>query len=109
MSDKAGIVCDLDAIGKDQRDGHLGALERLFGMVEEQRVLDNGVALRLPNDIETVMFVAQTLATERLCCSFFRFKLILEPESGPLWVEITGPEGVNAFIRDQMMSIRAVT
>jgi len=35
---------------------------------------------------------------ERLCCPFLPFTIITEPELGPLWLEITGPDEARDLI-----------
>lgn len=36
---------------------------------------------------------------ERLCCPFLRFLVEVEPNSGPLWMRLTGREGAKEFLR----------
>jgi len=43
--------------------------------------------------------VAQLITFERECCPFLRFNLRLEPANGPLWLELTGPEGTKDFLQ----------
>ena len=42
--------------------------------------------------------VASGIEGERSCCRFLRFRLTLEPDGGPLWMEVTGPEGTQNFL-----------
>jgi hypothetical protein len=44
----------------------------------------------------------QLLRLERDCCSFLTIKLTAEAGNGPLWLELTGPEGAKAFIKQEM-------
>ena len=37
--------------------------------------------------------LASVIDAERRCCKFLRFRLTLEPGAGPLWLEVSGPEG----------------
>ena len=41
---------------------------------------------------------AAVIDAERRCCRFLRFVLIVEPDDGPLWLELTGPEGTEDFL-----------
>jgi hypothetical protein len=43
--------------------------------------------------------LAQLITFERECCPFLRFSLRLEPANGPLWLELTGPEGTKVFLQ----------
>jgi hypothetical protein len=36
---------------------------------------------------------------ERQCCPFLRFELKVLPANGPIWLELTGPEGTRDFLR----------
>jgi hypothetical protein len=39
------------------------------------------------------------VALERRCCPFFGFAIEVEPDGGPIWLSLTGDEGVKDFIR----------
>ncbi|HEY9710052.1 MAG TPA: hypothetical protein V6D48_17730, partial [Oculatellaceae cyanobacterium] len=43
--------------------------------------------------------IAKFIENERLCCPFFRFGLDVEPNSGPLWLRLTGGEGVKEILQ----------
>jgi hypothetical protein len=36
---------------------------------------------------------------ERLCCPFFEISLRFERDGGPLWLRLTGREGIKDFIK----------
>lgn len=40
------------------------------------------------------------MENERQCCRFFRFRLTIEPDLGPFWLEVTGPPGVKEFLSE---------
>ena len=40
--------------------------------------------------------------TERPCCPFFGFAMEVEPDGGPLWLRLGGPDGVKAFVREEV-------
>jgi hypothetical protein len=42
--------------------------------------------------------LAEWISFERKCCPFFKFEIELEPESGPVWLSLTGRAGVKEFI-----------
>jgi hypothetical protein len=37
---------------------------------------------------------------ERQCCRFLRFSITVEPDEGPLFVELTGPPGTREFLAE---------
>ena len=41
---------------------------------------------------------AAMIDAERQCCRFLRFDLRVEPDVGPIALELTGPEGTEAFL-----------
>ncbi len=83
--------CDLTARSASVR-------RDLFAGVVERRELDEGSAFRFPGDGDWQAKVADFIASERHCCSFFRFELTFEPGLGPIWLRLTGPAGTKAFI-----------
>jgi hypothetical protein len=90
------IACSLN-------DGDLAARSafvrgELFAGVVERQELDDGYAFRFPGDGDWPVNVAEFVAAERQCCSFFRFVLTFEPGLGPIWMTLTGPEGTKQFI-----------
>ncbi|HEY0174711.1 MAG TPA: hypothetical protein VGB98_27085 [Pyrinomonadaceae bacterium] len=104
MSDGTGggtqspFACDMTAIEASQRGPHIATTGELFRAVEEIRELPNGYAFRLPNESDVLTKAAKFIALERLCCPFFGFTLEAEPEAGPLWLSLTGRDGVKPFI-----------
>jgi hypothetical protein len=35
---------------------------------------------------------------ERKCCAFLRFSLVVTPGEGPVWLELTGPDGTQELL-----------
>lgn len=60
--------------------------------------LDDGIALRLPGSREWLERAAQLIAFERECCPFLLLELKAEPEQGPIWLHLRGPEGTVEFL-----------
>ncbi len=92
-----GFACDLKALGKDERAHHAQLTTQLLAAVVEKTELQTGFGFRLPQP--SLHLVAQWVALESRCCPFFDFELTLGKDHGPLWLRITGAEGVKAFIR----------
>jgi len=61
--------------------------------------LDNGYEFEFPGDAETYQLLSEWAIQERLCCPFFEIALRLDPESGPLWLRLTGRPGTKEFIK----------
>jgi hypothetical protein len=98
LENEIPIACDLTAIPIEQREQHRAAAEQLFASVLETRELPTGHAFRLPEEPEMLLKTAEFISLERLCCPFFNFALEVEPNGGPLWLKLTGGEGVKPFI-----------
>src|SRR5262245_19691063 len=95
---EAPIACNLAAIPAERLEQHKATAEQIFGAVGEICELPDGYAFRLPETTDMLLKVAEFVSHERLCCPFFRFTLELEPQGGPLWLKLTGAEGVKQFL-----------
>ena len=92
------LACDLTAIPAEEREAHELLAKRLFvDAAPERQELPDGYAFQFRADQYPLL--TAFVANERLCCPFFRFTLEVTPEQGPLWLRITGGDGVKEFIR----------
>jgi hypothetical protein len=97
----APFACNMTAIPAAERPAHHELIRRLMHeVVEKTCELPDGLEFRFPADEydSVVRFVAR----ERLCCPFLTFTLDVTPERGPLWLRITGADGVKDFIRAEL-------
>jgi hypothetical protein len=92
------IACDMTAIASEHRGAHIATIEKLFRSVKSKRELPDGYAFELPNESNLLLLAAEFMCQERLCCPFFGFRLEIEREGGPLWLSLTGRDGVKPFI-----------
>lgn len=99
MLESQPLVCDLTAIPTPVRQEHLLTATQVFQAAVTIQDLPNGYALRLPNEGDLFMALARFVENERRCCPFFHFGLDLEPNGGPLWLRITGGEGVKELLQ----------
>lgn len=93
------LACDLTAIPSDVREEHVVNAPQLFAAAQEVLELADGYAIRFLNEPDRFMTIARFIENERLCCPFFCFSLEIEPNSGPLWLRLTGGEGVKALLQ----------
>jgi hypothetical protein len=75
-----------------------GLLPGLLAQAKERVNLSNGVRLRFAPSGELLAAAAKAIDAERQCCRFLRFVLTIEPGSGDMWLEVTGPEGTADFL-----------
>ncbi len=93
------LVCDLTALHATQRKNHFIMIHRISAAVQEIKELPHGYAFRLAEEQITLLQIADFLANERRCCSFFHFTLSIEPEGGAVWLHLTSPDGVKAVLQ----------
>ena len=70
--------------------------------------MPDGYAFRFPPTADLLQKAATFIARERKCCPFYDFTLRVEREGGPLWLHLTGREGVKAFIQAEMAGHEAL-
>lgn len=94
----SGLACNIEAIPAEGRESHSHIGRELFAAVIEKYELADGYRFRFPAESTILKNAAAFIANERLCCPFFRFELIAEPDGGPFWLQLTGPEGVKELL-----------
>ena len=96
------FACDMNAIEPANRERHITTTLELFQTVQAIQELSDGYAFRLPGVTALLPKTAEFIANERLCCPFFGFTLAIEPDRGPIWLSLTGPDGVKPFIQAEI-------
>ncbi len=99
------IACDMSAIPAAQRQAHLDTSRDLFSRIEEFRELSNGYEFRFASEPALLVKLAEFTSLEKLCCPFLGFVVEVEPEGGPVWLRLTGREGVKTFIREEISGL----
>ena len=90
------IVCTLGpAALAARREGLLSDLLRRAGDRQDR---PEGLLLQFRADGETLAAIARAVDAERQCCQFLRFQITIEPDLGPVWLELTGPPGTCEFL-----------
>lgn len=75
------------------------SLQQEIGAAVQERVeLEDGYALRFPPSPDWIPRLAELVVFERSCCPFLTLELTAEPEQGPVWLRLRGPEGAKAFL-----------
>jgi hypothetical protein len=96
------FACNLAALSAEQRRQHSRVTEQLKSEVLAGKELPDGYAFQFAPHTDTLRLLVDFVANERLCCPFFTFTIRVEPESGPIWLQLTGEEGIQAFIRAEL-------
>ena len=90
------VACSLTEVELRQRRELV--LKKVRSAVLERRELEDGYAYRLPATEEWLAALASLINFERQCCRFLTFQIIVEPDTGPLWLQLTGPPGTKEFL-----------
>lgn len=96
------IACDMTALNSAQRERQQALMKSFHAFVQETQETNDGYAFRLAADTETILLAAEFITIERLCCPFFNFALEVGPPDDPLWLRISGREGVKEFIKMEL-------
>jgi hypothetical protein len=75
-----------------------GLLSELLRRADEHQETPEGHRLRFAANEDMLETIARVVDAERQCCRFLRFRIIVEPDGGPIVLELTGPLGTREFI-----------
>jgi len=84
------IVCDLSVFTDEKRDSHMKQAYGLFSKVTELRESDKGYALRLPDEENVILTMAQFINDDRRCCQFINFGIEVESFNKGIWLTLKG-------------------
>ncbi len=99
VAGESPIACNLNALDREQRRRHQALTAKLRAAVQEMRELPDGYSFRLPSDEAMIQGTAEWITLERRCCPFLAFGFEAGRENGPLWLNLTGREGVKPFLK----------
>ena len=90
------IACTLtpDAL----RARRAGLLSDLLRRAEDREDVPEGLRLRFAPTGETLATITRAVEAERHCCRFLRFVITVEPDGGPVFLELSGPPGTREFL-----------
>lgn len=95
---KKPIACKLTSPELQKRKAEV--LASLKAKVQKREELPNGYSYLFASTDKNIDEVTNFIKTERICCDFFNFKIVVEDDE--LWLTITGEEGTKIFITDEM-------
>ena len=97
---KSSFACKMLAMTPEIRKRHFEEVgPALLKLKKSTRELADGYEFEFPADEKTFHLLTEWAMQERLCCAFFEINLRFEKEGGPLWLRLTGREGVKGFIK----------
>jgi hypothetical protein len=65
---------------------------------ESHEDLPEGLRLRFAVTGNTLSTITRAVEAERHCCRFLRFGITVEPNGGPIVLELSGPPGTREFV-----------
>jgi hypothetical protein len=80
---------------KTRRSGLLPGLRQ---RAERLEPIHDGYRLRFAPSADVLAAIAGTIDAERQCCRFLRFQVTVEPDDGPIALDLTGPPGTSEFL-----------
>ena len=91
------IMCNLNALSKAEREEHSADTTRLRTAIEKVEEVDGGYRWHLGAHVSAADLL-RWVERERRCCAFLDFEIRLGREDGERWLQMTGRDGVKAFL-----------
>ena len=95
---RSAIACRLEGLSNTQREREKELLQFVRKATLERKEVPTGFAFRFPSDSAVALQIAEFITLERVCCPFLNFEFQAEAEGGPIWLELTGRDGVKEFL-----------
>ena len=92
------VACSLMDSGLQERRRNV--LHKVRSVVSEVKELEHGFIYRFPPGSAWITELAKLVELEHQCCPFLRFSITVEPGDGPVWLEMTGPQGTKEFLAE---------
>lgn len=73
-------------------------IKSLKKQILERKELNNGYSYKFIGTDKMLDELAEFAKTERVCCDFFVFNLLISGNMSETWLEITAPKGAKKFI-----------
>jgi hypothetical protein len=60
--------------------------------------IEGGYRFEFAPSSETLSAIVGAIDADRQCCRFLRFQLTIDPDQGPVRLDVTGPAGTREFL-----------
>jgi hypothetical protein len=94
VGEETPIACKLTREELAER----GSAVKIFEESEQIRELDDGYAFCFSDNNNLAARLLAHILEERLCCPFFTFELVFEPNEGPIWLSLRGSAAIKEFV-----------
>jgi hypothetical protein len=95
-----GLTCNINGIPLQKRVRYWRLGQALRQAVQERQELPDGYAFQMDTAQIGTGQLVEWIELERQCCPFFGFEVRWSRQNGPVWLHLTGPEGIKDFILD---------
>ncbi len=90
------VACSL--MDSELQERRRNVLQKVRSVVSEVKETEHGFIYRFPSDGAWIRELANLVELEHQCCPFLKFSITVEPGDGPVWLEMTGPQGTKEFL-----------
>ncbi len=97
MIERTPLACDLTGLSREEQDRREELIAQLKPAIVEILDLDSGFGISFDPSTSLVA-LAELMGLERRCCPFLSFQLVVPEAHAPVRLEITGRNGVKAFM-----------
>lgn len=97
------IACNLS--GQEEVRRRKEVAESVFVGVQQVEELADGYSFAFPGSAEWTDKLVSFVNSERACCPFFAFEILFEPNLGPVWLKVRGPEGAKEFVEKELAAL----
>jgi len=104
MSDTTPLACQIQ--DPEQLRQRTTDVHTLFKQATQMQELADGYAFSFPHEDQWATKLLEFILFEKNCCPFFTFELVFEPQHGPIWLRLRGPDGVKAIVSEGFLSSR---
>ena len=90
------VMCTLSPAAMAARKPELFA--GLITRADSIEPQEGGVRISFPPSTDTLQALVTAIEGERQCCRFLRFDIRIEPDRGPIVLQVTGPRGTRQLL-----------
>lgn len=96
---ESSFYCNTKSLSKEEWAHKRQISDKMKIARVERKELADGYAFRFRPEAVSLLELADWVSSEARCCPFFDMGIEVERDGGPLWLKLTGREGVKHFIR----------
>jgi hypothetical protein len=100
--DVSSFYCNTSAFDPEQRKRYNILTKDLMAKHLEIKELPDGYGIRFPNNRSLFTALSEWATLEQLCCPFLTLSLELQRDQGPIWLRVSGEDGVKDFLRAEL-------